>query len=167
MGGLRSTIDDSSADPPVQKDSLMGLITGVPIHINSYGKEVAMVEINFLCVHKTLRSKRLAPLLISEITRRTNLKNIWQAVYTAGVQIPTPSAKCRYYHRILSPKKAIEVKFSRLPEGKSLSKLIKQYKLPEINSDIVKMNQSMPKEFHEKYEIKYRPMEPKDVSQVT
>ena len=33
-----------------------------------------MVEINFLCVHKKLRSKRLAPVLIREITRRVNLK---------------------------------------------------------------------------------------------
>jgi hypothetical protein len=32
-----------------------------------------MVEINFLCVHKRLRSKRLAPVLIKEITRRVNL----------------------------------------------------------------------------------------------
>ena len=37
-----------------------------------------MVEINFLCVHKSLRSKRLAPVLIKEITRRVNLKGIFQ-----------------------------------------------------------------------------------------
>lgn len=33
-----------------------------------------MVEINFLCVHKVLRDKRLAPVLIQEITRRVNLQ---------------------------------------------------------------------------------------------
>ena len=32
-----------------------------------------MVEINFLCVHKKLRSKRVAPVLIREITRRVHL----------------------------------------------------------------------------------------------
>lgn len=36
-----------------------------------------MAEINFLCVHKDLRAKRLAPVLIKEITRRVNLHNIW------------------------------------------------------------------------------------------
>jgi glycylpeptide N-tetradecanoyltransferase len=41
-------------------------------------QEIKMVEINFLCVHKKLRSKRLAPVLIKEITRRVNLKGIWQ-----------------------------------------------------------------------------------------
>ena len=64
-----------------------------------------MVEINFLCVHKKLRTKRLAPVLIREITRRVNLFDIWQASYTAGVIIPTPLATCRYFHRSLNPKK--------------------------------------------------------------
>lgn len=57
-----------------------------------------MVEINFLCVHKKLRSKRVAPVLIREITRRVNLKGIFQAVYTAGVVLPKPIATCRYVH---------------------------------------------------------------------
>lgn len=55
-----------------------------------------MVEINFLCVHKKLRSKRVAPVLIREITRRVNLQGIFQAVYTAGVVLPKPIATCRF-----------------------------------------------------------------------
>jgi len=31
-----------------------------------------------------IRSKRLAPVLIKEVTRRVNVTDIWQAVYTAG-----------------------------------------------------------------------------------
>lgn len=54
-----------------------------------------MVEINFLCVHKKLRSKRMAPVLIREITRRVNLQGIFQAVYTAGVVLPKPVGTCR------------------------------------------------------------------------
>lgn len=54
-----------------------------------------MVEINFLCVHKKLRSKRVAPVLIREITRRVNLEGIFQAVYTAGVVLPKPVSTCR------------------------------------------------------------------------
>jgi hypothetical protein len=42
------------------------------------GSAVKMVEINFLCVHKKLRSKRLAPVLIKEITRRVNVNGIFQ-----------------------------------------------------------------------------------------
>ena len=35
-------------------------------------------EINFLCIHKKLRAKRLAPVLIKEVTRRVNLRGIFQ-----------------------------------------------------------------------------------------
>ena len=54
-----------------------------------------MVEINFLCVHKRLRAKRVAPSLISEITRRVNEEGIFQAAYTAGTVIPRPIASCQ------------------------------------------------------------------------
>jgi len=70
-----------------------------------YEKEKKLVEINFLCVHKKLRAKRLAPVLIREITRRVNITGIFQAVYTAGVVLPKPVGICRYWHRSLNPKK--------------------------------------------------------------
>lgn len=60
-------------------------------------------------MHKKLRSKRVAPVLIREITRRVNLTGIFQAVYTAGVVLPKPIATCRYWHRSLNPKKLIQV----------------------------------------------------------
>jgi len=58
--------------------------------------EQYLVEINFLCVHKKLRSKRLAPVLIKEVTRRIHLQGIFQALYTAGVHLPKPISVCRY-----------------------------------------------------------------------
>lgn len=42
------------------------------------------VEINFLCVHKKLRAKRLAPMLIKEVTRRVNLMGVWQVWQTTN-----------------------------------------------------------------------------------
>jgi len=88
-----------------------------------------MVEINFLCVHKKLRSKRLAPLLIKEITRRVHLTGVWQAVYTAGIVLPKPIASCRYYHRSLNPKKLIDVGFSHLQPRMTMQRTIKMYKV--------------------------------------
>ena len=79
---------------------LRAFITGIPAHVQVYKAEpLLMAEINFLCVHKKLRSHRLAPVLIKEITRRVNLKGGWQAVYTAGVVLPKPIASCRYAAR--------------------------------------------------------------------
>lgn len=93
----------------IKSGLLVGFISAIPGHVNIYDKVEAIVEINFLCVHKKLRSKRVAPVLIREITRRVNLTGIFQAVYTAGVVLPKPVATCRYWHRSLNPKKLIEV----------------------------------------------------------
>jgi len=110
---------------------LVGFLTGIPANISVHDQSVNMVEINFLCVHKKLRSKRLAPVLIKEITRRVNKGNVWQAVYTAGVVLPRPVSECRYYHRSLNPKKLIEVGFSHLGPRMTMARTIKLYKVPD------------------------------------
>lgn len=57
---------------------LVGFITGIPVHLNlDNSSKVKMTEINFLCVNKKLRSNRLAPVLIKEITRRVNKRDMW------------------------------------------------------------------------------------------
>jgi glycylpeptide N-tetradecanoyltransferase len=91
-------------------------------------------EINFLCIHKKLRSKRLAPVLIKEITRRCYLLGIWQAIYTAGVVLPTPVSTCRYFHRSLDWQKLYDVGFSPLPPKSKPSYQVKKYRLPENTS---------------------------------
>lgn len=88
-------------------------------------------EINFLCVHKKLRSKRLTPVLIKEITRRCNLENIWTAVYTAGIIIPKPVTSCRYFHRSIDWLKLYEVGFSPLPASSTKKRQIAKYNLPD------------------------------------
>jgi len=93
--------------------------------------DMSTVEVNFLCVHKKLRSKRLAPVLIKEITRRVNRRGLFQAAYTAGVVLPKPVARCRYWHRSLNPKKLIEVGFSRLAPRMTTTRTIKLYALPD------------------------------------
>ena len=110
---------------------LMGFITAIPAHIRIYEVVKDMVEINFLCVHKKLRTNRLAPVLIKEITRRVNLTGRWQACYTAGVYLPKPIAQARYYHRSLQPKKLIEIKFSSLPQKETMASHLAKLKLPE------------------------------------
>jgi glycylpeptide N-tetradecanoyltransferase len=119
--GVRST----------KSKALMGCITGIPSDIQVYETTIPMVEINFLCVHKKLRTKRLAPVLIKEVTRRVNLTGRWQATYTAGVVLPKPVGRCRYWHRSLNPKKLIEVRFSAVPAKSTLAKHIKDLKLPD------------------------------------
>ncbi|KAF4711321.1 glycylpeptide N-tetradecanoyltransferase [Perkinsus olseni] len=111
---------------------LVGFITGIPATMDIRGDELRTVEINFLCVHKKLRSKRLAPVLIKEVTRRVNLTDRWQAVYTSGAILPRPITTARYHHRSLNPKKLCEVGFTRLAPRMTMARCIKLYKVVEL-----------------------------------
>ena len=111
-------------------NKLFGFIAGIPVRVSVNGKEVTMCEINFLCVHKKLRAKKLAPVLIKEITRRVNCEEIWQAIYTAGITIPTPFSGATYYHRSINLKKLVETRFTSLKPGVPMSRSIRIHKLP-------------------------------------
>jgi glycylpeptide N-tetradecanoyltransferase len=134
----------------VQKTGkLMASITAIPANIQVRDHTLESVEINFLCVHKKLRDKRLAPVLIKEVTRRVNLTGRWQAAYTAGVVIPSPIARTQYFHRNLQVRKLCDIGFSAVPKGKRLEDHVKELNIPTAPT------QGM------------RPMEAKDVLQVT
>ncbi|KAL7420444.1 glycylpeptide N-tetradecanoyltransferase [Cryptotrichosporon argae] len=112
----------------VQKTGkLVAFISGIKVELRVRARTFHSAEINFLCVHKKLRSKRLAPVLIKEVTRRCNLADVWQAIYTAGVVLPTPFGTCRYYHRNLNPPKLVDIGFSPVPRGSTVARMVRQY----------------------------------------
>lgn len=113
---------------------LVGTIFGIPTKVRVRDKFIDLVEINLLCIHKKLRSKRLAPVMIKEVTRRCHLDGIYQAVYTAGVVLPTPVATCRYFHRPLDWLKLYEVGFSPLPPNSTKARMISKNQLPPKTS---------------------------------
>ena len=128
---------------------LVAFISGVPIDLRVRSRVLKSTEINFLCVHKKLRSKRLAPVLIEEITRRCYLLGIYQAIYTGGIVLPKPVSSCRYLHRSLDWLKLYEVGFSPLPPNSTKFRQITRNHLPSATSV-----------------VGLRPMEKKDVGQV-
>lgn len=145
-----------------KKNKLFGFISGIPVHVNVNGKKVLMAEINFLCVHRSLRTKKLAPVLIKEVTRRVNRYNIWQAIYTAGIVIPTPITQTTYWHRSLNPKKLIEIGFSVLPPKTPLARYVKMNKVAEatkieglrpMTPDDVLQVQSLLNEYLQRYKL--------------
>eukprot|EP00906_Rhabdomonas_costata_P022885 RCo032951 len=134
---------------------IVAFISGIPVRLKVRATVMLMTEINFLCVHKAIRSKRLAPILIKEVTRRVHLKDIWQAVYTAGIVLPRPIARCQYWHRNLNVAKLLSVGFSRIPPnfqkfGRPLEATKRHYALPDST-----------------HIEGIRPMMPEDVPQVT
>ena len=115
---------------------LFAFISGTPGKLNINDKTIKIASVNYLCVNKKLRAKRLAPVLIKEVTRRINLSGVWQALFTAGIVVPRPVSTCSYYHRSVNPKKLIEAGFSALGSGETMAQHIKRQKVPgegEIN----------------------------------
>ncbi|KAF4631840.1 hypothetical protein G7Y89_g6291 [Cudoniella acicularis] len=128
---------------------LVAFISAIPFKLRVRENVLNASEVNFLVIHKKLRSKRLTPVLIKEITRRCYLKSVFQAIYTAGVVLPKPISTCRYFHRSLDWQKLNDVGFSPLPKGSKPQYQVRKYQLPE---------QTATKGL--------RPMEPKDVDAV-
>ncbi|XP_026171293.1 glycylpeptide N-tetradecanoyltransferase 2-like [Mastacembelus armatus] len=111
---------------------LVGFIAAVPADVRVYEMQKQMVQVKFLCVHKKLRLKRMTPVLIRELTRRVNQQDFYQAVYTAGIVLPTPLSSCRYWHRALNPRKLIEVNYPGLRQTMNLQRARKFNHLPEV-----------------------------------
>lgn len=122
-----------------------------------------MAEVNFLCVHKKLRDLRLTPTLIKEVTRRVNLTNKWQAIYTSGTTLPTPFGTAQYWHRNLNPQKLVDVRFAYKPSDITQSKFNKKHKLPAATatdglrpfteSDVAKVTVALNKHLTDNYKV--------------
>ncbi|KAI4860000.1 peptide N-myristoyl transferase [Hypoxylon rubiginosum] len=114
-----------------QSRKLVGFIAAIPVELRIRDKVLHASEVNFLCIHKKLRSKRLAPVLIKEITRLCNLEGVFQAIYTGGIVLPRPVSTCRYYHRAINWQKLYEVGFSPLPPNSKPQFQIRKYAVPD------------------------------------
>ncbi|CAK7566856.1 MAG: glycylpeptide N-tetradecanoyltransferase [Sporothrix epigloea] len=114
-----------------QSRKLVAFISAIPLQLRIRDKVLNASEVNFLVIHKKLRSKRLAPILIKEITRLCNREGVWQALYTAGVVLPKPVSTSRYYHRSLDWQKLYEVGFSPLPPNSKPQFQVRKYALPD------------------------------------
>lgn len=110
---------------------LVAFISGIPAALRVRKQVLSSTEINFLVIHKKLRSKRLAPVLIKEITRRCYINKIFQAIYTAGIVLPTPVSTARYFHRSLEWQKLYDIGFSPLPANSKPAYQVRRYALPE------------------------------------
>ncbi|EPQ28528.1 uncharacterized protein PFL1_03832 [Pseudozyma flocculosa PF-1] len=115
---------------------MVAFISGIPHELRVRDHSYHSTEINFLVVHKKLRNKRLAPVLIKEVTRQCHLTGVFQAIYTAGAVLPTPCSTARYYHRTINAQKLVDVGFSAVPHNMSMDAHIKRFELPASTSTV-------------------------------
>ncbi|KAK5132117.1 hypothetical protein LTR08_000368 [Meristemomyces frigidus] len=116
------------------KRKLVAFIAGIPVTLQVRDATIKASEINFLTIHRKLRAKRLAPVLIKEVTRRCYENGVYQALYTAGTLLPTPISTCRYYHRSLDWEHLYKVGFAHLPPHSSELRQKLRYKLESSTS---------------------------------
>ena len=117
-----------------QSKKLVAFISAIPINLRVRNKVLNSSEVNFLCVHRKLRSRRLTPVLIEEITRRCYQVGVFQAIYTSGTILPKPVSTCRYFHRPLDWLKLFEIDFCGLPHGSSKARQITRYQVPNATA---------------------------------
>ncbi|WZZ56141.1 glycylpeptide N-tetradecanoyltransferase 1 [Brassica napus] len=109
------------------KKSLVACLFGVPARIIVRDNEaVKVAAVRFLCVQKDFRSKGLVPIMIKEMIRRVNLKDIWQGAFCTDLLVATPVTTIRQWIRMLNP--ANVSKF--LGEAMSIKDATKLYELP-------------------------------------
>lgn len=108
---------------------LVAFIAGIPVSLKVRQNVIKASEINFLAIHRRLRGKRLAPVLIKEVTRRCYMNDIYQALYTAGTVLPTPISTCRYFHRSLDWERLYKTGFSHMPPGMTELRMKYRYKV--------------------------------------
>ena len=114
------------------KKKIIGFISAIPTKLSINNNEINMAKVCFLCVKKEFRKKRLTPVLIKEITRRINLKNIWQGIYKTFAYLPKAFTKSQYFYRVINLKKLLDVQYTYLPNNKmSLGNALKKYDLPD------------------------------------
>ena len=90
---------------------IIGLISLTPFTMKLNNKEVKSVQVNFLCVHKDYRNRKLVGYLVTEAKRISESKNRNQSIATIHNSIPGSILKASYWHRLIDVEKLVKVGF--------------------------------------------------------
>ena len=80
---------------------MVGFVSGTPTRARYGDDRFRAAVMSYLCVHAKLRSKRMLPVLIGEITRIGQLHGIDPGMYTSATLIHEPVCVARYFQRVL------------------------------------------------------------------
>jgi glycylpeptide N-tetradecanoyltransferase len=114
-----------------ENDLLVSFISGIPNKYQVNRNKLDLVEVNFLCIHPKLRNKRLSPVLIKELTRRSRIEGFKHGIYTTVNYLPKPFYTTKFYHRALNPKILVNSGFIKLEDNISLKMMKQTYRLPD------------------------------------
>lgn len=115
----------------VETDAIVAAVCAWPWKIRVDEEEHASAQIGFLCVHPILRNKRLAPVLIREITRRVVARGCVRAVYTGHDDLPGRVTTMRKHVRVLRADPLVQSGFWPLRPPMTPPRLQRLNKLPD------------------------------------
>lgn len=96
---------------------LCGIIGVIYRNTTIFDKTKKMAEINFLCVHKKLRKKNMASIMIDEVSRIICKSNIYQGIYITEYIVPTPITQIKYYYRPINFQKLFNLGFFNIEKN--------------------------------------------------
>lgn len=91
--------------------AIVGFISAARLNIRIEEESPETVVVNFLCLDKAYRHKRLAPLLIAAVTNKVNEAGIFKAVFTSGTVFPFKYSHTNYLHRIINGERLVAKDF--------------------------------------------------------
>jgi glycylpeptide N-tetradecanoyltransferase len=143
------------------KTKIYGCVFITPISLSVFDKIIFPTEANLLCTHKSLRDKRLAPVIIKESYRRACLEGLNLGYSTTTFDVPSVISKGYYYHRNLNIKKLIDANFLAPQNNLSLSSYLKlnkvwpdfTLKFRELNEKDITICCQLLNKFNQKFKI--------------
>jgi glycylpeptide N-tetradecanoyltransferase len=129
---------------------LVAFNAAIPITLRVGDAVLSMYAMDFMCVHQKLRMKNLVPLIVEEIKRRGIRRGMSQAVWTSSRLLTEPLTSAGFSHRLINFEKLVAVGFQAVPPDAPMEQLIKRH--------AIRRGRPLPG---------FRPMEPRDVPEVT
>ena len=96
-----------------------------------FGSEHLTAFTNYLAVHRKLRNKRLAQVLIGEAIRTSRALGAQVSFYHSARCQPTPFISLRSNLRLINTNKLIDIRYTSLPKGMTRQEYAKKYELPK------------------------------------
>ena len=131
------------------------MIVCMPYKYSMNTKVVKAWSCNFLAVHKDLRNKRLAPIVIGEALRKSRIRGPPTALNTSFHSYPSPVVTCAPLNRFLNPEKCREIGYANVQADYPMDKYVQRFRLPKKeNIDLKGVVRSMvAKDVHQVLEI--------------
>lgn len=124
-------------------DKLVGFCAAIPNKSYQMGKEVLTVaEVNFLCVHRKLKKKRMAPILMRSIINVLALHKIKYAVWDTSTCLTQPLVSQRVYNRIIDVLQLMDKEFIQFDDNVNADSILNTVHIPKkVTGTFVKMEE--------------------------